>query len=125
MQGGCTSNRQEFRSGRPVGFLICVRGTEMEFEQLLKMVPIPAPRTKLRKEEFGAMLISGDLPILRLNEDAADVWQLCNGNRSIHEIISLLENSYEKEELTSRLEELLSFFIDNNILLDASKNRIE
>ncbi|MFZ3129578.1 MAG: PqqD family protein, partial [Desulfosporosinus sp.] len=60
-----------------------------------------------------------------LNEDAADVWQLCNGNRSIHEIISLLENSYEKEELTSRLEELLSFFIDNNILLDASKNRIE
>jgi len=97
----------------------------MKIEQLLEMVPIPAPRTKMRKEAFGAMLISGDLPILRLNEDAAAVWQLCDGTRSVQEIISLLENSYEKDELTPRLEELLSFFIDNNILLDANKTKIE
>jgi len=92
----------------------------MKIDQLLEMVPIPAPRTRVRQEEFGAMLISGDLPILRLNEDAAAVWQLCDGTRSVQEIITLLENSYEKEELISRLEELLSFFIENNILLDAS-----
>lgn len=95
----------------------------MNIEQLFNMVPMPAPKTKVRIENFGAMLISGDLPILRLNEDAAAVWQLCDGTRSVQEIIGLLENSYEQEELRPRLEELLAFFVDNNILLDAISNK--
>ncbi len=91
----------------------------MIFEEIEKIIPVAAPRTKMRKEAFGGMLISGNLPIFRINEDAVAVWELCNGKRSIGEIARLLEEVYEKDGLISRLEEYFTFYLENGILLDA------
>lgn len=91
----------------------------MTYEELADIIPIVAPRTKMRKETFGGMLISGNLPILRINEDAVAVWELCNGERSIGEIAQLLAQTYEDDSLITRLEEYFTFCIENGILLNA------
>lgn len=91
----------------------------MKYQEMAEIIPIAAPRSKVRKETFGAMLISGDLPILRINDDAVAVWELCDGKRSIDEIAQILKEIFEIEGLIPRLEEYFTFFLENGILLDA------
>jgi len=92
----------------------------MDQKDLLNLRPIPTKGTILRKENFGAMLASGNLPILSLNEDALAIWNLCDGSRTVAEIVKQLTEIYEGEYLRERLFEFLQYGLANGLLEDKS-----
>jgi hypothetical protein len=78
--------------------------------------PIPTQGTMCRVEKFGAMLASGNKPILTLNEDALAIWNLCDGSKKVSEIKTLLFEEYEEKQLDQKLFEFINFCLSNNLL---------
>jgi hypothetical protein len=48
--------------------------------------PVQNSQVKVRREEFGRLLVVAGLPMLCINEDAAKIWDLCDGKRTVAEI---------------------------------------
>lgn len=45
------------------------------------------PTVKVRNEAFGRLLVASGLPMLCINKDAALIWDLCNGERTLMGIV--------------------------------------
>lgn len=89
----------------------------MKEQDLLNLSPEPAPGAMCRQEQFGAMLVAGNLPILNLNDDAYKIWTLCDGRRTISEIEVILQEEFEAEGLHERMLEFFRYCLDNNLLI--------
>jgi Coenzyme PQQ synthesis protein D (PqqD) len=86
-------------------------------QDLLNFRPERVSGAMCRQEQFGAMLVAGNLPILNLNEDAFKIWTLCDGRLTIGEIEATLQEEFETEELHERLLEFFRYCIDNKLLI--------
>ena len=91
----------------------------MTDQELLTLKPKPAPGTMCRKETFGAMVAGGNLPIMNLNEDGAQIWELCDGSRTTAEIEAILRKDYRGEGLRERLVTFLHYCLGNNFMIAA------
>lgn len=89
----------------------------MKEMDLLNLCPEPAPGAMCRQEQFGAMLVAGNLPILNLNADAYKIWTLCDGKRTIPEIEATLQEEFEAEDLHERMLEFFRYCLENNLLI--------
>lgn len=78
---------------------------------------IPRANTEFSLEEIDDELLlyhPAKTKAVYLNETAALVWQLCNNERSVAEIVSLLEENYpESETIRSDVEHTLQQLADN------------
>lgn len=81
----------------------------MDEQTLYASVPVPAAGTMLRKEAFGAMLAGGNLPILNLNQDAAAIWELFDGKRTVREIEALLFAQHKADDVRQTLPEFIRY----------------
>lgn len=50
---------------------------------------------KERQETFGRMLVLAGLPMLCINNDAAQIWDLCDGSRTVSEIIAVCKEGVD------------------------------
>lgn len=91
----------------------------MNDEKMMSIRPEKAPGAMCRVEAFGAMLVVGDMPILNLNEDARQVWELCDGSRTISEIAEILSEDFKIVNLRERMLEFFSFCFENGLLIQA------
>lgn len=91
----------------------------MNEEEMLSIRPEPAAGAMRREEQFGAMLVVGNMPILNLNEDAKRLWDMCDGIKTIAEIENTLGEEYEAAELRPRMLEFFSFCFQNGLLVQA------
>lgn len=88
----------------------------MDDNELYEAVPVPAPGTMMRREAFGVMLAGGNMPILNLNEDAAAVWELFDGKRTVREIEALLLEEYEDDAVRQMLPEFVRFCLHAGVV---------
>jgi pyrroloquinoline quinone biosynthesis protein D len=58
--------------------------------------------------------------VLRLNTTAAEVLQLCDGERSLDEIVSALSARYDNADLRDDVRELVDGMIRRGLLADAA-----
>lgn len=93
----------------------------MTEQELMALKPKPAPGTLCRKEAFGAMVAGGNSPIMNLNEDGMQIWELCDGVRTIAEIETLLIEDYHEEGLRERLLTFLQYCLENDFMASAEK----
>lgn len=82
---------------------------------------IPKPYPNFQLEELdGEILLyhPSNTTIFYLNQTAALTWQLCDGNRSVGEIVSLLSDAYftELADLPSEISAILSQFAQQEIV---------
>jgi len=91
-----------------------------KIQKLLQIKPIHADRSMLRSENFGAILVAGDNPLLSLNEDALKIWKLCDGTKSVNEIKLFLHKEYEDDQIENKLLIFIDFCLSEKILLDCS-----
>jgi len=62
---------------------------------------IPSPNTEFSLEQIDDELLlyhPAKTKAVYLNETAALVWQLCDSNRSVSDIVSLLEENYPESD---------------------------
>jgi hypothetical protein len=93
----------------------------MTDQELLALKPMPAPGTFCRAEAFGAMVAGGNLPIMNLNEDGMQIWELCDGIKTVAEIESLLLKDFQSEGLRERLFIFLQYCLENNFMINTEK----
>lgn len=93
----------------------------MTDQEFLNLKPMPSPGTLCRKETFGAMVAGGNLPILNLNEDGIQIWELCDGVRTVAEIELLLLKDFESVGLHERLSTFLHYCLENSFMINAGK----
>lgn len=78
---------------------------------------IPRANTEFSLEEIDDELLlyhPAKTKAVYLNETAALVWQLCNNERSVAEIVSLLEENYpESDTIRADVEQTLQQLADN------------
>ena len=63
-----------------------------------QMVPIINNGVKARQEAYGLLIVSKRTPILNLNEDSAILWNSIDGTKSIHAIVSSMNNGISSAE---------------------------
>jgi hypothetical protein len=90
----------------------------MTDQELLALKPMPAPETFCRAEAFGAMVAGGNLPIMNLNEDGMQIWELCDGTKTVAEIEVLLLKEFQSEGLRERLFIFLRYCLENNFMIN-------
>lgn len=93
----------------------------MTDQELLSIKPMPAPGTLCRKETFGAMVAGGNLPIMNLNEDGMQIWELCDGVKTVAEIEALLIKDFQSEGLHERLLIFLQYCLENSFIINTEK----
>lgn len=56
-----------------------------------------------------------------LNETASDVWRLCDGQHTLHEVVSLLARAYsvEPNSIREEVEQTVAGFRDSGLLVKA------
>lgn len=78
---------------------------------------IPRANTEFSLEEIDDELLlyhPAKTKAVYLNETAALVWQLCDGQRSVGEIVSLLEENYpESDTIGTDVQQTLQQLADN------------
>lgn len=75
------------------------------------MIPVIAEGIKVRKENFGLIVVSKRTPILTLNEDSTLIWNYIDGESSIFQIIERLN-----KKIDGNLEEnikIMKLFFEN------------
>ncbi len=82
---------------------------------------IPVPNTDYRLEEFGDELLLYHPSATRtiyLNQTAALIWKLCDGTRSVAEVLALLRDSYPEsaETIESDVQSALEDFVKNGAI---------
>jgi hypothetical protein len=63
-------------------------------------VQIPRQKPNLQLQDFDGELVLYDLEkmqVIYLSETATLIWQLCDGERSIPEIVQLLQDAYPEQ----------------------------
>lgn len=55
-------------------------------------IPMVKANIRSRKEHFGKLIISAGLPMLCINDDASLIWDLCNGDNDVQQIIKTLRD---------------------------------
>jgi len=66
------------------------------------------PEVKARSEEFGKLLVLSGLPILSINSDAEFIWDLCDEEISISDIVLKCTEHFDSSD-ESVEEKVLSF----------------
>lgn len=89
----------------------------MEDDLLYASVPTPKKGTMARREAFGVMLAGGNLPILNLNEDAAAIWELFDGQRTVRDIEAILLDEYEEEAVQRSLPEFVRYCVNAGFIV--------
>ena len=86
---------------------------------LEKKIPIINEDYKTEKFDYEVLLytISGT-KVISLNETAYLVYQLCNGEQTIDEMIDMLINAYpdQKEEIREHIISAINTMIDNGVI---------
>ena len=82
---------------------------------------VPVPVSDYRLEEMDGELLLYHPATTRavyLNKSASMIWQLCNGERSIVEIIELLRESFPEsgDSIEADVESTLQSFADNGVI---------
>jgi coenzyme PQQ biosynthesis protein PqqD len=78
--------------------------------------PIRIPEFRLEKMDNELLLFnSKSTNVLYLNESASVIWQLCDGQRSVDEIITLLASTYPEaaDSIRSDVQETIEMFLSN------------
>ena len=82
-------------------------------------VPIRNPRLQLADMEGEILLYCLDRKtMLQLNESAAAVWRLCDGQRSVGEIVALLSEAFPaaSHEIEADIHEIVDRFVGEEVL---------
>lgn len=83
----------------------------------MKSEAVPRANTEFNLEQIDDELLlyhPAKTKAVYLNETAALVWQLCDSNRSVGEIVSLLEENYpESDTIRTDVEQTLQQLADN------------
>lgn len=74
-------------------------------------LPIRNPKVKIRQEAFGKLLVLAGLPMLCINEDGARIWDMCNGERTVAQIVTECASATKSENLTA-INEAVCEFLD-------------
>ena len=81
--------------------------------------PKPVPGFQVQALDGEVVLLhASSAVILHLNPTSALVWQLCNGTRSVHEIILLLCDAYPESrgQIEADVPEIIQQFVDHGAL---------
>lgn len=77
----------------------------------MEVVPKISEAVKVRKEQFGLLLVSKRTPILALNNDSAEIWNCFDGKKSVREISS--EINSQTEGVLEETEEIIKCFVES------------
>lgn len=77
----------------------------------METVPRINAGVKVRREQFGLLLVSKRTPILALNEDSAIIWECIDGRNSVEEIAAKLQAETEEEK--SKTAETVRCFVES------------
>ena len=82
---------------------------------------IPRAKPTLQLQEFDEELVLYDLEkmqVIYLSESATLIWQMCNGQRTIKQIIQLLQDAYPENARTipADVESAMELFVQNRAL---------
>ena len=66
---------------------VVVGGNVHSFEVSLDKVLVRDPDTKIRLESFGSIVVSRNNPTICLNESAVFLFDLCDGQRSVKDVV--------------------------------------
>ena len=82
-------------------------------------VPIPRTGFELAELDGESLLYSPDkMTMVYLNGSAAAIWRLCNGERTVEEIIALIAAAFPDlaESIGAEVPELIKRLVDENAL---------
>lgn len=88
----------------------------MDDAALLSAIPVPAQKTMLREERFGALLAGGNLAILNFNHDAVAIWKLMDGSRTVKDIENILLETYSSNGVREKLLEFMRYCMTNECI---------
>ena len=74
------------------------------------MIPFVCDGIKVRKEDFGLLIVSKRTPILTMNEDSTLIWNSIDGNSSISQISQKLNKEIDGDESNNKT---IMIFIEN------------
>ena len=77
----------------------------------MNRIPKVSDSVKVRKEQFGLLLVSKRTPILALNEDSMIIWNYIDGNRTIREIAEEINAQMDGDFADTQ--EIVKLFVDN------------
>jgi hypothetical protein len=83
-------------------------------------MPLRKPEFRLEKMDNEILLFSPTTSnVLYLNESASVIWQLCDGQHSVEEMIKLLADVYPEaaDAMRQDVQETLDLFINNGAVL--------
>lgn len=86
----------------------------------LESVLIINSSTKTREEDFGLLVVSRTAPAMCLNQDAISVWNLCDGKRTLQEIINELTHDLPEEEKSvaeNKIKNVVGQLLQFNLLM--------
>ena len=88
----------------------------------MKKNSIPRPRSEFQLQEFDSELVLYDpeqKKVIYLSESAALIWRLCDGQRTIEEIVQLLQDAYpdKTSEILNDVERAMACFMENNVIV--------
>jgi len=81
--------------------------------------PFRVPEFRLEKMDNEMLLFNSKTThVLYLNESASVIWQLCDGKRSVDEIIDLLAGTYPEAaaSIRSDVHETIELFLTNQAI---------
>ena len=87
----------------------------------MKNTQIPHRKQSLQLQEFDGELVLYDLEkmkVIYLSETATLIWQLCDGKRTIGEIVHLLQDAYPDNGgvIETDVESAMAHFTENRTL---------
>jgi hypothetical protein len=83
-------------------------------------MPLRKPEFRLEKMDNEILLFNPTTSnVLYLNESASVIWQLCDGQHSVEEMIKLLADVYPEaaDAMRQDVQETLDLFINNGAVL--------
>ena len=84
-------------------------------------IPKPVPGFQAQIMDGEVVLLHPTLStIIYLNQTGALIWQLCDGSRSVDEIISLLGAAYpaERRQITQDVPSIIDELLSQGVLLE-------
>jgi hypothetical protein len=82
--------------------------------------PCPVPNVQPETLDGEIVMLSPTgSDILHLNETSALIWRLCDGQRTVDEMIALLQAAYPDAagEIADEVPATLKIFIDHNVMV--------
>ncbi len=91
----------------------------MRVSQFLQHVPVPRAGYHLAEMDGEGLLYSHEkTTVFYLNESAAVIWQLCDGQRTVEQIVDILKSAYpdRSHQLDAEICDMIRKFIAHNML---------